>query len=50
MNNEIACVFATTFSDPLIWEKRDTDPSVYIHRIATNPNFRGNNLVAAIVS
>ena len=43
------CVFATTFNDPLIWGEKDKDPSVYIHRIATNPAYRGHNLVMAIV-
>jgi ribosomal protein S18 acetylase RimI-like enzyme len=47
--NTIACVWATTHSDPLIWEERNEDPSVYIHRIATNPDFRGENLVMKIV-
>ena len=50
INNQIACVWATTFSDPQIWEEREKDPSVYIHRIATNPIFRGQNLVGQIVS
>ena len=49
IDNKIACVWATTFSDPQIWEDRNTDPSVYIHRIATNPEFRGRNLVENIV-
>ena len=49
MEGEIACVWATTFSDAQIWEERDTDPAVYIHRIATNPNFRGQNFVGIIV-
>ena len=46
MNHEIACVWATTLSDAQIWEERNTDKAVYIHRIATNPNFRGQNFVA----
>lgn len=50
IDNQIACVWATTFSDPQIWEEREKDPSVYIHRIATNPIFRGQNLVGQIVS
>jgi ribosomal protein S18 acetylase RimI-like enzyme len=50
INGEIACVWATTFSDPEIWEERNIDPSIYIHRIATNPNFRGQNFVAKIVN
>ena len=45
IDNQIACVWATTFDDPQIWEERNADPSVYIHRIATNPTFRGQSLV-----
>ena len=48
INNEIACIWATTFNDPLIWGEKDIAPSVYIHRIATSPAFRGKNLVAKI--
>ncbi len=48
-DGKIACVWATTFDDPQIWEERNEDPAVYIHRIATNPNFRGQNLVSKIV-
>ena len=49
LNNQIACVWATTFSDPLIWDEKNQDPSVYIHRIATHPDSRGRNLVKSIV-
>ena len=49
IDNEIVCVWATTFTDPLIWEERNIDPSVYIHRIATNENYRGKNFVIDIV-
>jgi ribosomal protein S18 acetylase RimI-like enzyme len=48
IGNEIACVWATTFSDEQIWEERNADSSIYIHRIATNPNFRGKNFVSLI--
>jgi RimJ/RimL family protein N-acetyltransferase len=48
-DGRIACVWATTFNDPQIWEERNKDPSVYIHRITTNPDFRGQNLVTQIV-
>ena len=47
-DNEIACVWATTFTDPLIWEEKNEAPAVYIHRIAVSPNFRGQNLVLLI--
>ncbi|WP_346238322.1 GNAT family N-acetyltransferase [Niabella insulamsoli] len=49
-NDKIACIWATTFSDPQIWEDLNEDPSVYIHRIATDPDFRGNNFVKKIVA
>jgi len=49
IDKEIACVWATTFSDEQIWEERNADAAIYIHRIATNPNFRGKNFVAIIV-
>ncbi len=48
-NGQLACVFVTTFSDPYIWLEKDKDPSVYIHRIATNPAFRGKRYVQHIV-
>ncbi len=48
MEEKIACVWATTFSDEQIWEKRNADAAVYIHRIATHPEFRGNNFVSVI--
>jgi ribosomal protein S18 acetylase RimI-like enzyme len=48
IDEQIACVWATTFSDEQIWEERNTDKAIYIHRIATNPNFRGNNFVLLI--
>ena len=49
IDGQIACVFATAYSDPAIWGEKDADPSVYLHRIVTNPAFRGQNFVGAIV-
>ncbi len=50
IDNTIACVWAITFTDPQIWGEKNNDPSVYIHRIATNPDFRGNDFVGMIVA
>lgn len=47
---EIACVFVITFNDPLIWKEKDADPAIYIHRVATNPKFRGQHFVKHIVA
>jgi len=48
-NDIIICVWATTNSDPQIWQERNQDPAIYIHRISTNSEFRGQNLVEKIV-
>jgi len=48
IEDKIACVWAITYRDPHIWEEDDNDSSLYIHRIATNPDFRGNTLVKLI--
>lgn len=48
IGDQVTCVWATTLEDKLIWGDR-TEPSVYIHRIATNPESRGNNFVKTIV-
>ena len=45
IDGEIACVWAIAFSDPQIWEEKDRDPAIYIHRIATSSKFRGLKLV-----
>ena len=49
IDDKIACVWATTLSDEQIWEERNRDKAIYIHRIATNPAFRGQNFVFKIV-
>jgi len=48
VNDEVACVFAVTFNDKLIWGDKDRD-SIYIHRIVTHPDFRGYAFVKEIV-
>lgn len=49
IDDEISCVWAITFDDEQIWEEKNKDSAIYIHRIATNPSFRGNNFVSKIV-
>ena len=50
IDGKIACVWAITYSDPQIWEEKENALSIYIHRIATNPEYRGNNFVKTIVN
>ncbi|MEO6177894.1 MAG: GNAT family N-acetyltransferase [Flavobacterium circumlabens] len=47
--DEIACTFVLTFNDLIIWKEAAADPAVYIHRIATNPKFRGRSYVKKII-
>lgn len=49
VDGSVACVWAITYSDRDIWEEKDQDDAVYIHRIATNPDFRGQGFVKKIV-
>ena len=49
-DEQIVGVFVISFNDPFIWEEKDKDPAIYIHRIATHPDYRGNGLVKQIVS
>ena len=50
IEDTIACNWAITFSDKEIWGEKDKDDAIYIHRIATNPLFRGNRYIERIVS
>lgn len=43
--NEIACVFSIVYNDPIIWEEKDKDPAMYLHRISTNPAFKGKGIM-----
>ncbi|MBA2611618.1 MAG: GNAT family N-acetyltransferase [Bacteroidetes bacterium] len=46
--NTIVCVFSVMYNDPVIWKEKDIDPSVYLHRIAINPLFKGNYIMKLI--
>jgi ribosomal protein S18 acetylase RimI-like enzyme len=46
--DQIAAFFSIAFTDALIWDERDADPAIYLHRIVTNPAFRGRRYVPAI--
>ena len=49
LEGRIACIFLVADSDPNIWGDSDTEPSIYLHRIVTDPSFRGRNFVMEIV-
>ncbi len=45
----VASIFALAFNDLEIWQEKDSDPAIYIHRIVTHPNYRGFGFVNIIV-
>ncbi len=45
----ITCIFLTAYEDPFIWGEKNNDPAIYLHRIVTNPLYRGNNYVMKII-
>ncbi len=49
INEQIACIWATTLNDELIWGNENNEPALYIHRITTDPAFRGQNLVKLLI-
>ena len=49
VDGKIACNWTITLADKDIWEEKENGDAIYIHRIATDQNFRGNNFVTKIV-
>ena len=47
-DEQIACIYSITYADPIIWGKDSGDSAMYIHRIVTNPDFRGRAYVRSI--
>lgn len=47
---EVACIFAIAYEDPFIWKEKNADAAIYIHRIVTDPSFRGKGYVKHIVA
>lgn len=46
---EIVCIFAIAYEDPFIWQNKNTDPAIYIHRIVTHPLHHGKGFVKLII-
>jgi ribosomal protein S18 acetylase RimI-like enzyme/plasmid maintenance system antidote protein VapI len=47
---QIAAFFSVAFTDALVWDERDADPAIYLHRIVTNPAFHGRAYVRHITA
>ena len=44
----VACIYSVAYEDPIIWGEGSGDSAMYIHRIVTNPDFRGRGYVRTI--
>lgn len=44
----VACIFSVAYEDPVIWGDESHVSAMYIHRIVTNPEFRGRGYVRTI--
>lgn len=49
-NENILCVFSVQNSDPFIWQDKDRNDAIYLHRIVTNPNFKGQRLFEKVLT
>jgi len=47
-DSKIANIFSITYNDPILWGERSNAAAIYIHRIVTDPEFRGRGYVQAI--
>lgn len=47
-HEQITCIYSITYADPIIWGSDSGDSAMYIHRIVTNPKFRGRAYVRSI--
>ena len=47
-DDRVACIFSVAHADPIIWGEHSHEAAMYIHRIVTNPEFRGRGYVRAI--
>jgi len=50
IKNSIACIFSIRFSDKIIWRDKDKNDAIYIHRIAVNPDFKGQKQFQKILA
>ena len=48
IEGKIAVILFIIFEDLAVWDKLENNCSIYIHRIATHPDFKGRNLMRVV--
>lgn len=49
IEGEIACVFNLSYDDSIVWRERHTGNSIYLHRVITNQQFKGQQLFGKVL-
>lgn len=47
---DIVCIFSIQYNDPFIWHSRDQNDAIYLHRIVTNPIFKGQRIFNRVLT
>lgn len=50
IDDNIACIFSICYSDKIIWREREKGDSLYLHRIAVNPLYKGQKQFRKILN
>ena len=50
IDDKIACVISICYSDKRIWREQETGDSLYLHRIAVNPAYKGQKQFGKILN
>ncbi len=49
VDSVLAMAFSVCYSDKIIWNERDRDDALYLHRIVVNPLFKGQRLFGSVL-
>lgn len=50
IDHNIACIFSICYSDKIIWGEREKGDSLYLHRVAVNPCYKGQKHFGEILN
>ena len=50
INEEIACIFTCCLEDKIVWRERDQSDAIYLHRIVSNKDHKGQKLFQDVLS
>lgn len=50
IDDKIACIFSICYSDKIIWREKEKGDSLYLHRIAVNPSYKGQKQFGKILN